>query len=135
MEHIIENSLIVAVLLAVILIPVSLLIINSRKAKKKKISDELMQAERKLKLNFHHIDHLDSRGLGAEGFGDLAEPAPRHRYRDRLPRGQSVQDERHGAGQVLRYVPVEQGGMVERRGGHDPGTEESGQGGTAAIWV
>ena len=60
MEHIVENSLIVAVLLAVILIPVSLLIIKSRKAKKKKISDELMQAERKLKLNFHHIDHLDS---------------------------------------------------------------------------
>ena len=60
MEHIVENSLIVAVLLAVILIPVSLLIINSRKAKKKKIGDELTQAERKLKLNFHHIDHLDS---------------------------------------------------------------------------
>ena len=60
MEHIVENSLIVAVLLAVILIPVSLLIINSRKVKKKKIGDELTQAERKLKLNFHHIDHLDS---------------------------------------------------------------------------
>ncbi len=60
MNHVLEKSLIVAVLLAFILILVSLVIINSRKAKKKRISDELRQAEKKLKLNFDHIDHLDS---------------------------------------------------------------------------
>ena len=60
MNHVLENCIIVAVLLAVILIPVSLVVINSRKAKKKRTGNELMQAERKLKLNFHHIDHLDS---------------------------------------------------------------------------
>ena len=60
MNHVLENSLIVAVLLAVILIPVSLVIINSRKAKKKKISEELIKAEKELMVNFHHIDHLDS---------------------------------------------------------------------------
>lgn len=60
MNHVLENAIIVAVLLAVILIPVSLVIINSRRAKKKKISEELIKAEKELKLNFHHIDHLDS---------------------------------------------------------------------------
>ena len=60
MNHVLENSLIVAVLLAVILIPVSLVIINSRKAKKKRISEELIKAEKELRVNFHHIDHLDS---------------------------------------------------------------------------
>ncbi|MBS1523838.1 MAG: hypothetical protein JST50_22740 [Bacteroidetes bacterium] len=60
MNHVLENAIIVAVLLAVILIPVSLVIINSRRAKKKKISEELIKAEKDLKLNFHHIDHLDS---------------------------------------------------------------------------
>jgi hypothetical protein len=60
MEHVLENSLIVAVLLTVILIPVSLVIINSRKAKKKKISEELTKAEKGLKLSFHHTDQLDS---------------------------------------------------------------------------
>lgn len=60
MNHVLENSLIVAVLLAVILIPISLVIINSRKAKRKRIGDELVQAEKKLELNFDHIDHLDS---------------------------------------------------------------------------
>ena len=60
MNHVLENTLIVGVLLAVILIPVSLVIINARKAKKKRISNELIQAEKKLKLNFDHIDHLDS---------------------------------------------------------------------------
>ena len=60
MNHVLENSLIVAVLLAVILIPVSLVIINSNKAKKKRIGEELMQAEKKLRLSFDHIDQLDS---------------------------------------------------------------------------
>jgi hypothetical protein len=60
MNHVLENALIVAVLLAVILIPVSIVIINSRKAKKKKISEELIRAEKELRVNFHHIDHLDS---------------------------------------------------------------------------
>lgn len=60
MNHVLENSLIVAVLLAVILIPVFLVIINSRKAKKKRISEELIKAEKELMVNFHHIDHLDS---------------------------------------------------------------------------
>lgn len=60
MNHVLENSLIVAVLLAVILIPVSLVIINSRKAKKKRINEELIKAEKELMVNFHHIDHLDS---------------------------------------------------------------------------
>ena len=60
MNHVLENSLIVAVLLAVILIPVSLVIINSRKAKKKRTSDELIKAEKELKVTFHHVDHLDS---------------------------------------------------------------------------
>jgi hypothetical protein len=60
MNHVLENSLIVAVLLAVILIPVSFVVINSRKAKKKKTGDELIQTENKLKLRFDHIDHLDS---------------------------------------------------------------------------
>lgn len=60
MNHVLENSLIVAVLLAVILIPVSLVVINSRKAKKKRIGEELMQAEKKLKLSFDHVDQLDS---------------------------------------------------------------------------
>jgi len=58
--HVVENALIVAVLLAVILIPVFIVVINSRKAKKKRIADELMKAEKDLKLNFHHTDHLDS---------------------------------------------------------------------------
>ncbi|HEY9001606.1 MAG TPA: hypothetical protein VIM89_09650 [Mucilaginibacter sp.] len=60
MNHVLENAFIVAVLLAVILIPVSIIIINSSKAKKKRISDELIKAEKELKLNFHHIDQLDS---------------------------------------------------------------------------
>ena len=60
MNHVLENAIIVGILLAVILIPVSIVIIYSRKAKKKKISDELLKAEKELKVNFHHIDHLDS---------------------------------------------------------------------------
>ena len=60
MNHVVENAIIVGILLAVILIPVSIVIIYSRKAKKKKISDELLKAEKELKVNFHHIDHLDS---------------------------------------------------------------------------
>ena len=60
MNHVLENSIIVAILLAVILIPVSLVIIHSAKAKKKRISDELLKAEKELGVNFNHIDHLDS---------------------------------------------------------------------------
>ena len=60
MNHVLENATIVAVVLAVILIPVSIVIIRSRKAKKKRTSDELLKAERELKVNFHHTDHLDS---------------------------------------------------------------------------
>jgi len=60
MNHVLENAIIVGILLAVILIPVSIVIIHSRKAKKKKIGDELLKAEKELKVNFHHIDHLDS---------------------------------------------------------------------------
>jgi hypothetical protein len=60
MNHVLENSLIVAVLLAVILLPVSIVIINSHKAKKKRTGEELIKAEKELKIIFHHIDHLDS---------------------------------------------------------------------------
>jgi len=60
MNHVLENAIIVGILLAVILIPVFIVVIYSRKAKKKKISDELLKAEQELKINFHHIDHLDS---------------------------------------------------------------------------
>lgn len=60
MNHVLENAIIVAVLLAVILVPVSIVIINSRKAKNKRISDELLKAEKDLNVNFHHIDRLDS---------------------------------------------------------------------------
>lgn len=60
MNHVLENAIIVGILLAVILIPVSLVVIYSRKAKKKKIGEELLKAEKELKVNFHHIDHLDS---------------------------------------------------------------------------
>ena len=48
MNHVLENAIIVGILLAVILIPVSIVIIYSRKAHKKKISDELLKAENEL---------------------------------------------------------------------------------------
>jgi len=60
MNHVLENAIIVGILLAVILIPIFLVVIYSRKAKKKKIGEELLKAEKELKVNFHHIDHLDS---------------------------------------------------------------------------
>lgn len=66
MNHVLENSLIVAVLLAVILIPISLVVINSRRAKRKRVNDELLQAEKKLKLNFDHIDRLDSSAIAMD---------------------------------------------------------------------
>jgi hypothetical protein len=60
MNRIIENCLIVAVLLIIILIPVCLAIRNSRINKKKEIGNELIKAERQFKACFHHIDQLDS---------------------------------------------------------------------------
>ncbi|MBV8390147.1 MAG: hypothetical protein JO080_10140 [Mucilaginibacter sp.] len=60
MNHVFENAIIVAVLLAVILIPVTIVVINSSKSKKKRINSELMQAEKDLKANFNHIDHIYS---------------------------------------------------------------------------
>ena len=60
MNRIIENCLIVAVLLIIILIPVYLAVRNSRNQKKNKISNELIKAEKDFKACFHHIDQLDS---------------------------------------------------------------------------
>ncbi|HEY4194014.1 MAG TPA: hypothetical protein VGM63_00645 [Mucilaginibacter sp.] len=60
MNRIVENCLIVAVLLIIILIPVCLAIRKSRINKKKEIGNELIKAERQFKTCFHHIDQLDS---------------------------------------------------------------------------
>jgi hypothetical protein len=60
MNHVLENCLIVAVLLIIILIPVYLAVRNSRNHKKKKISSELIKAEKDFQANFHRIDQLDS---------------------------------------------------------------------------
>lgn len=60
MNHVLENCLIVAVLLIIVLTPVCLAVRNSRNLKKKKISNEIVKAEKDFKANFHHIDHLDS---------------------------------------------------------------------------
>ncbi|MES2275103.1 MAG: hypothetical protein V4592_03710 [Bacteroidota bacterium] len=60
MNHVLENCLIVAVLIAIILIPVRLSILRSRKRKKQKIDNELKAAEKDKDLCFQHIDQLDA---------------------------------------------------------------------------
>jgi hypothetical protein len=60
MNHILENCLIAGTLLAIILIPVSLAMIRSRKRRKQKISSELKAAEQERELSFQHIDQLDA---------------------------------------------------------------------------
>jgi hypothetical protein len=60
MNHILENGLTVAILLTIILIPVSLAIVRSNKRKKEKISNELRAAEKDRQLSFQHVDKLDA---------------------------------------------------------------------------
>lgn len=59
-NHILENSLIAAVLLTIVLTPLIWAIIHSRNVKRKRISSELLKAEKDYQAQFHHIDHLDS---------------------------------------------------------------------------
>lgn len=60
MNHVLENSLILAALLIIILIPILWTVKRSRKLKKEKINNELAMAEDSLQASFQHIDHLDS---------------------------------------------------------------------------
>lgn len=59
MNQVLENLLIVGCILAVILVPVCLTVIRSRKRKKQRISNELKAAEQERKLSFHHVDQMD----------------------------------------------------------------------------
>jgi len=59
MNQVLENLFIVVCILAVILIPVCLIVIRSRKRKKQRISNELKAAEQEMELSFHHIDQVD----------------------------------------------------------------------------
>lgn len=59
-NHILENSLIVAALLTIILTPVIWAVIHSRRLKRQRISSEIIKAEKDYQAQFHHIDHLDS---------------------------------------------------------------------------
>jgi glycine cleavage system pyridoxal-binding protein P len=60
MNNFLENCLIIAVLLLIILIPVGLTVNSSRKRKNKKINFELQSAERNLQVFFEYTDQLDS---------------------------------------------------------------------------
>jgi hypothetical protein len=60
MNHVLENCLVVAVLLIIVLTPVYLAVRNSRNHKKKRISSELIKAEKDFRACFHQIDQLDS---------------------------------------------------------------------------
>ena len=59
MNQVLENLIIVGCILAVILVPVCLTVIRSRKRKKQRISNELKAAEQERKLSFHHVDQVD----------------------------------------------------------------------------